>query len=230
MNGLLIKLADILGSSVCHQLPERSFNAGSLYMPVCARCEGIYLGFLFSALILFLMFRKREAELPPLYIIIILLLFVLSTVIDALLSYFFVIRTYNLSRLITGYLSGAAAMTIIFPIFNYQYFKRSKEIRIFSRPWKFILFLAISGTIIAIAASNIYIINNIFFYIIALGIVFTFYFANLIILFLIPYFSKKASRLFCRQLVIPSIIAVSLSAIELFISYKFHQLIIKMTA
>ena len=114
MNEFLIKIINILGSSVCHQLDERSFKAQSLYMPVCARCEGIYLGFLFGAIILFIMFRKRQGELPPLYIIILLLLFVLSTITDAALSYLNIIKTNNLSRFITGYLSGISSITIIF--------------------------------------------------------------------------------------------------------------------
>jgi len=33
-----------VGSTVCHQLPERSFHLWTAQMPVCARCTGIYLG------------------------------------------------------------------------------------------------------------------------------------------------------------------------------------------
>lgn len=229
MDGWLLKLCYILGSSVCHQLPERSLEAGNLSVPVCARCEGIYIGFLFTAIILFIMFRKKESELPPLYIIIILCLFVLSTIIDGALSYFSIINSNNFSRLITGYLSGIAAMTIIFPIFNYQYYKKTKEIRIFSRPWQFILFLAINGAIIAAALSGVNFLDHIFFYSSAIAVILTFYFVNLIIIFLIPYFSRKASRLFSKYLLIPSLIAMSLTALELFISFKFHQFAIKLT-
>ena len=34
----------LLGSVVCHQLPDRSFHPGGVQMPVCARCTGLYLG------------------------------------------------------------------------------------------------------------------------------------------------------------------------------------------
>ena len=229
MDGWLLKLCYILGASVCHQLPERSLEAGNLYIPVCARCEGIYIGFLFAAIILFIMFRRKESELPPVYIIIILCLFVLSTIIDGALSYFSVIDSNNFSRLITGYLSGVAAMTIIFPIFNYQYYKKSIEVKIFSRPWQFILFLVINGVIITAALSGVGLLDYIFFYSSAIAIVFTFYFVNLIIILLIPYFARKSRRLFSRYLVIPSLIALSLVALELFISFKFHQFAIKLT-
>jgi hypothetical protein len=33
-----------VGSLVCHQLPERSYQLWSAQMPVCARCAGIYVG------------------------------------------------------------------------------------------------------------------------------------------------------------------------------------------
>jgi uncharacterized membrane protein len=38
------------GSVVCHQIPERSFYRGSIQLPVCARCLGIYVGLAAGAL------------------------------------------------------------------------------------------------------------------------------------------------------------------------------------
>lgn len=32
-----------LGSFICHQRPERSFRFSGVQVPVCARCEGLYL-------------------------------------------------------------------------------------------------------------------------------------------------------------------------------------------
>ena len=37
------QVAYVLGSLVCHQRPERSFHPWDIQVPVCARCEGIYL-------------------------------------------------------------------------------------------------------------------------------------------------------------------------------------------
>jgi uncharacterized membrane protein len=34
----------LVGSFICHQLPERSFHVGGAQLPVCARCLGIYAG------------------------------------------------------------------------------------------------------------------------------------------------------------------------------------------
>lgn len=38
-------------SSICHQIPERSFLMWGYPLAVCARCTGIYAGFLFSVLL-----------------------------------------------------------------------------------------------------------------------------------------------------------------------------------
>jgi uncharacterized membrane protein len=34
----------LLGSVVCHQIPERSFYFSGAQFPVCARCTGLYVG------------------------------------------------------------------------------------------------------------------------------------------------------------------------------------------
>jgi uncharacterized membrane protein len=40
-----------VGSFVCHQLPQRSFNLWMVQMPVCARCTGIYVGAAVAAMV-----------------------------------------------------------------------------------------------------------------------------------------------------------------------------------
>jgi uncharacterized membrane protein len=35
-------LAYLVGSFVCHQIPERSFHVETFQLPVCARCLGLY--------------------------------------------------------------------------------------------------------------------------------------------------------------------------------------------
>lgn len=34
----------LIGSLICHQLPQRSFHLAGAQLPVCARCTGLYLG------------------------------------------------------------------------------------------------------------------------------------------------------------------------------------------
>ena len=40
-----------VGSTICHQLPARSYRLFGAQMPVCARCTGIYLGAAVSAVL-----------------------------------------------------------------------------------------------------------------------------------------------------------------------------------
>lgn len=230
MENWILKYLNILGSSVCHQLPERSFDAGSVMMPVCSRCEGIYIGFFISAIILLLFFRKKESELPPLYIIIILAVFIASTVFDGFLSYASIIKTNNFARFITGYLAGSAAITIVYPVFNYQFYKNPAPVKIFSRPWQFLIFAGINFSAIALGLSGFFAVNYFLVYFSAISVIFTFYFVNLLIVLLIPFFSGKSSRLFSRFLVFPSIISILLVSLELFASYELHQFMLNLNA
>jgi len=219
-------LIDNLGASVCHQIPERSLKMGGLILPVCSRCCGIYIGFFVCAVFMFLVFRKKESELPPLYILIILIIFILSTVIDGLLSYFSIIETNNIARFITGFLSGSSTMAIIYPIFNYQYYRNSYNIRIFASPLKFIFFIAVNALVILITLLQIGFLNYFYYYLSAVSIIFVFYFVNLIMILLIPVFSRKAPKLFSKYLALPTILALIMSLLELFASYKLHMFII----
>jgi uncharacterized membrane protein len=55
-----------VGSSVCHQRPERSFHLASRPMPVCARCTGIYAGAAIAAVVATMWLRiPRSIPLKP---------------------------------------------------------------------------------------------------------------------------------------------------------------------
>lgn len=60
----LAAIAYLAGSLVCHQLPERSFHIGAAQLPVCARCLGIYAGFLACVLVKFQVARSRFFQVP----------------------------------------------------------------------------------------------------------------------------------------------------------------------
>jgi len=215
-----------LGASVCHQIPERSLEMGGLILPICSRCCGIYIGFFICAIFMFSIFRKRESDLPPLYILIILIIFAISTVVDGFLSYFSVIETNNIARLVTGFLTGSSTMAIIYPIFNYQYYRNSHNIRIFASPFKFIFFIAVNAFVIFITLLRVGFLRYFYYYLSAVSVIFVFYFVNLLILLLIPFFSQKAPRLFSKYLMLPTIVALILSSVEIFASYKLHMFLI----
>jgi uncharacterized membrane protein len=229
METWFLKFIDLLGASVCHQLPERSFSAGNLIIPVCARCEGIYIGFFISAVFLFLMFKHKESDLPRVYIVIILCLFIVSTVIDGGLSYLGLVKTNNIFRYLTGFLSGAGSMAIVYPVFNFQYYSDPGYVRIFNRTWQFIVFLAVNAVFILAGLAGSRVINLFFYFAAFISVIFTFYFINLVILVLIPYFSKKAPALFSKYLILPSIISLALTVAELYLSYRFHLFILRLS-
>jgi uncharacterized membrane protein len=51
-------------STVCHQMPERSFHALGYPLAVCARCAGVYAGFLLG-LIAYPLVRRLDEETMP---------------------------------------------------------------------------------------------------------------------------------------------------------------------
>ncbi|MHB1346235.1 MAG: DUF2085 domain-containing protein [Candidatus Humimicrobiaceae bacterium] len=218
----ILKFIDQIGFSVCHQLPQRTLLFGNLLMPVCSRCSGIYIGFLFTMVFLFILFRKRESELPPVYVIVIAIVFILSSIIDGLLSYLGVYITNNILRLITGYMFGAGISIIIYPVFVYQYFKDTQKKKIFQNYRQFIYFIIISVILSLVQILGPYWFGTFFYYLNGFSVIFTFYFSNLTLLLLIPYFSQKAARLFSRHFIFPSVIALAASFLELFLSYRLH--------
>jgi len=88
----------------CHRLPERSFFWKGQQFPVCARCTGIYLGYLSMPLFMFCLFGWGVG---------ISLLMFLPAVIDGSIQAFFDIESNNTRRLITGLMSGLGLMSLV---------------------------------------------------------------------------------------------------------------------
>ena len=216
---------EIIGFSVCHQLPSRSLIIGSIILPICSRCSGIYTGFIITAVFLFIIYRKKENGLPPLYVLVILGLFFLSAVIDGIASNFGLYETNNNIRFITGFLCGSSIMIILYPIFTFQYYRQSKAKRIFNRPGEFMIYILIIAAFIAVTLIRLDFTGRFYYYFVTFSIFFTFYFINMVLILLVPPFSQKATRLASKYLILPSIIAIVLSSIELFGSYWFHRFI-----
>ena len=89
---------------LCHQKPERSFFWKGKQFPVCARCTGIYLGYLSFPLFNF--------ELIELSSWICVLLFA-PTIIDGLTQAFCKRESNNVLRLITGLIAGVGLMALV---------------------------------------------------------------------------------------------------------------------
>lgn len=214
---------EIVGFSVCHQLDPRSLVFGNTVTPLCSRCAGIYLGFTIAAIILFIMFRRRQSELPPRYIIMILAVFFLSTLIDGLASYLGLYITNNIVRFSTGVLCGAAISAVLYPVFNFQYYQEPAKERIFKKPISFIIFFIILAAFIVLSLFQFDFLGSFYYYFSGISVIFTFFFVSLVMMLLIPGFSQKASRLFTRYLILPAVFALVLTALEFLIAYKLHE-------
>ncbi len=115
--------ADAVGYSVCHQIPERSFQIGERVFPLCARCSGMYLGAFIT--FLYQLKSKRSGELPPKKILFVLGFLLLVFAIDGGNSYLHFFKNApslytpnNTLRLITGLGLGIGMASILYPIFN----------------------------------------------------------------------------------------------------------------
>ncbi len=88
----------------CHKLPERSFFWKGKQFPVCARCTGLYTGF-----ISFPFFNFELVHLNSL----IAMLLVLPTIADGLLQAYLNISSTNTRRFITGITAGVGLMALV---------------------------------------------------------------------------------------------------------------------
>ncbi|MCJ7665914.1 MAG: DUF2085 domain-containing protein, partial [Actinobacteria bacterium] len=173
---------------------------------------------------LFLMFRKKQSDLPPVYVMVVLAVFFLSTFVDGLGSYLGFYMTNNIVRFSTGFLCGASIMTVLYPVFNFQYYRDPLKEKIFKRPFTFIIFVLSLMAFIVLTLFQFDFLGSFYYYLSSLSVVFTFFFVSLVMIYLIPFFSQKADRFFRKYLIIPIVLAMVLTALEIFISYKLHEL------
>lgn len=116
MTDIFIKM----GSTVCHQLSQRSIQINGEYLPVCARCSGIYLSFVIGFAFLFL--KKRQKGNQPFMVSQTLLIVacLLPFIIDGSGSYLHFWKTNNFIRIITGCFAGYSIPMFFLLINNFQ--------------------------------------------------------------------------------------------------------------
>lgn len=89
---------------LCHQKPERSFFWKGKQFPVCARCTGIYLGYLSFPLFNFELIHLNSW---------ISILLAAPTIIDGLTQAYCNRESNNVLRLITGLCAGVGLMALV---------------------------------------------------------------------------------------------------------------------
>jgi uncharacterized membrane protein len=95
--------AHIHGLSPCHCRPDRSFFYKGVQFPVCARCTGIFIGFLI--LPYFLISQSNWGLLLS-------VLLILPTYLDGWIQTIWEIESTNMRRVTTGFVAGLGMMSL----------------------------------------------------------------------------------------------------------------------
>ena len=147
--GFLGKL-DAIAYAVCHRIAERSFHIGSIQLPLCARCTGMYLGAVTGLVFQSIRGGKRN-KVPRWSIIAVLLVFVVAFGIDGVNSYLYLLKQIrpgilpqipniyipnNTLRLLTGSGMGLAMAAMLFPAFNQSIWTDYDDTRSGLPDWK----------------------------------------------------------------------------------------------
>jgi len=119
-----------MGSLVCHQQIARTIIIADNHLPLCARCTGIYTGFLSGVLCQFLLWRTKLKELPPPAVLFPVLFLLFCLVLDSISSYFGIYTLTNQARMLLGLLGGYAISLLLFPIFNFSLFPSRERDRL----------------------------------------------------------------------------------------------------
>lgn len=210
---MLTELLDAIGFGLCHQLPERSFIAGGLQVPVCARDTGIYLGFVFALIALALHRRERPRGLPVWWGWLLAGLLVAWMGWDGVTSYAGMRDTSNLLRLVTGTGAGGSAGMLVAAMLNDVVWSRSSERRILERPADGLVWM---GALIAVGAFALWVgphLGGLYPVLVAAAILVTFTSVNLVIVGMLPTFDRRAVHL--ADLALPGVIAFALTLLEI---------------
>ncbi|NTU89317.1 MAG: DUF2085 domain-containing protein [Actinobacteria bacterium] len=108
-------LIDAIGYGLCHQLPARTFTAGNISYPVCARDTGLYFGIVASIAVLAFLYRgKDNSGFPSIGACVAAACLFATLAFDGLSSYLGFRETTNTLRFLSGTAGGSAAGLFLF--------------------------------------------------------------------------------------------------------------------
>lgn len=182
-------------------------------MPLCARCSGIYLSFVLTLVVLFIVFRKahRGGQAHGLALAI-LAIYVASMVFDGLSSYLGFRETDNVIRLFTGSGMGIALAAFTYPMLVGVLLKQGVRKPVFSAGDKSIVLLLLLpllcvGTywILGALSGELLLILSVAF------IWITFSAVLLVLVAMIPRFENSVETLF--DALVPVLISLATAAV-----------------
>ncbi|AIJ05430.1 hypothetical protein JH146_0581 [Methanocaldococcus bathoardescens] len=101
-------------STICHQMPQRSYFIFEHKMAVCARCFGIYTGFLIGMFIYPFLKKLNDFKTPNKWYLIIALT---PLVVDGTTQLIGLRESFNELRFVTGFIAGFVGVFYILPTF-----------------------------------------------------------------------------------------------------------------
>jgi uncharacterized membrane protein len=207
------QLLQWLGFGLCHQLPERSLFGGGVQVPVCARDEGLYVGFLVAFLLIWLLHRPlRPRELPGPAALVVCALFLGSMVVDGVTSYAGLRETTNVIRLLTGTMAGYALAALVAPLLNDELWLKADSVRALSPAWRLAVWGISVPFVVVVVLYGGPLLGVGYPIAVAGAIIATFVIVNLVLAAMLSPFERKAQR--PRDLLAPLAIALLLTALE----------------
>jgi uncharacterized membrane protein len=154
--------AHLVGYSICHQIPDRTFTLDGQALPLCARCTGTYLGITIGLVTTVLLRRGRAGELLSSGMLVLMGVFILAMGVDGGNSYLVLLgrppllyTPRNWLRTATGTLNGIALSMIVLPVFNFTLWKDPPPIRPLRNVWELLPMLAAGALAIALLQAGV---------------------------------------------------------------------------
>jgi uncharacterized membrane protein len=142
------------GYAVCHQLESHSIDFDGRFLPLCARCTGMYLGSL--ATLSLLQKRKRAAGIPPKAIRAVLIAFLVLFIVDGVNSTANLLpgvpQVYepnNWLRMATGFLMGMAIGNLLIILWHQSWWKNMSALPALTG-WKHLLLIVLVNAVLGV--------------------------------------------------------------------------------
>ncbi len=140
---------------MCSQ--EHGVHLGGIEFPICARCSGIYITALITAVYLWAIGRGRAGQIPPLPISIALLVFLIAMGIDGLnsmttgLGAWSLYEPRNEYRSITGTITGIGMAVLLMLMVNLSLRKNVDDQQPVIKNWRELLILLAINFLVVVA-------------------------------------------------------------------------------